>query len=137
MKAKLKLIMPFSCWCIKGRGLHKHYKILDLFTAQKELKRYNNQRTKCFCPCCDNELCGSNSWLCSQGKNSDIEFYKCSKCGTASKWDFGAPCPILVETGKLREISGICNCGCEIAKMVDNQEICANCNLTTGATRSI
>ena len=114
-KAKLRLMMPFQCWCIKGRGLHKHYKITELFKARKELKRYNSQSCKCFCPSCDNELCGSNSWICSQGKDLCIEFYKCSSCGTASKWDFGSPAPLLIEVGKIRkngklEISGICQC---------------------------
>lgn len=99
-KAKLRLIMPFSCWCLKGRGIHKHYKIPEIIKAREELKRYNNQGTKCFCPCCDNELCSSNSWIASQDKRLDIEFYKCSKCGVASKWDFGAPCPILIESSR-------------------------------------
>jgi len=134
---KLSDLEQFTCWCLQGRGLHKHYKITELFKARKELKRYNNQSCKCFCPSCDNELCGSNSWLCSQGKDLCIEFYKCSSCGTASKWDFGSPAPLLIEVGKIRkngklEISGICQCGCAIAKMVDNQEICADCQLPTG-----
>lgn len=133
-KAKIRLLHPFQCWCLNGRGIHKHFKLSDFFIARKECLRYNNQKTKCFCPQCDNELCGSNSWIASQDKRLDIEFYKCSKCGNASKWDFGSPCPVLIEHTKVSEL---CVCGCEIAKMVDNQEICADCELPTGATHSM
>lgn len=51
--SKLRLVHPFQCWCLLGRGIHKHYRLIDLFKAIKEKNRYNNQRTKCFCPKCD------------------------------------------------------------------------------------
>ena len=96
-KARVHLLHPFQCWCLIGRGIHKHFKILHLQKALKECKRYNTQLTKCFCPYCDNELCGSNSWIASRDKNPDIEFYRCSNCGKNSKWDFGAPCPLFID----------------------------------------
>lgn len=58
---------------------------------------YGNQKTFIWCHC-GNELCSTNSWIASQDKTLDIEYYKCTKCGVASKWDFGAPCPILIES---------------------------------------
>lgn len=98
MKAKLRLMHPFQCWCLYGRGIHKHFKLIDLFKAIKEKNRYNNQRTKCFCPRCDNELCGSSSYLFyRESDKGNFEFYKCSKCGEESKWDFDCIAPLLIK----------------------------------------
>ena len=30
-------------------------------------------------------------------KQTTFVYYKCSKCGHESKWDFDTPCPILLE----------------------------------------
>lgn len=97
-RAKIRLIMPFQGWCVDGRGFHKHFPILSLIKAIQAKNKYNNQGTKCFCPKCDNELCGSDSYLFfRQSSQGDFEFYKCSKCGTESKWDFDSfPFPYLV-----------------------------------------
>lgn len=111
MKAKLKLIHPFKAsnwhlgekgihklyWLLKGRGIQKRFKILELFKAIKEKNRYNNQRTKCFCPRCDNELCGSNSYINLYNDLNRLEYFKCSKCGEESKWDFDCISPLLIK----------------------------------------
>lgn len=55
---------------------------------------YGDQGTFCWCEC-GNELCSTNSF---SHETADLVFYKCSKCGIKSKWDFGAPAPILLET---------------------------------------
>lgn len=111
MKAKLKLIHPFKAsnwhlgekgihklyWLLKGRGIQKRFKILELFKAIKERNRYNNQITKCFCPRCDNELCGSNSYINLYNDLNRLEYFKCSKCGEESKWDFDCIAPLLIK----------------------------------------
>jgi len=97
-QAKVSLLIPFQGWCLEGRGIHKHYGLFEVFKAFKEKKRYNNQRTKCFCPTCDNELCGSDSHLRSVStERGYFEMYQCSCCTTKSVFDFDAPVPILVE----------------------------------------
>lgn len=58
---------------------------------EKKLKK--GQYTFCYCKC-GNELISSNSFL----KDTDFVYYKCSKCGRISKWDFDFPCPILVDS---------------------------------------
>ena len=60
---------------------------------------YGNQGTFIWCHC-GNELCSSDSWIASQDKTLDIEYYKCTNCGISSKWDFGAPCPIMIESSQ-------------------------------------
>ena len=57
---------------------------------EKQLKK--GQRTFIYCPNCDNELIGSNSFI----KDADYVYYKCDKCGTESKWNFDFICPILL-----------------------------------------
>lgn len=57
----------------------------------KQLKK--GQYNFCYCEC-GNELISSNSFL----KDTDFVYYKCSKCGKITKWDFDAPCPIFVDT---------------------------------------
>lgn len=59
---------------------------------EKQLKK--GQTCFCYCPKCDNELISSNSFI----EDTDYVYYKCSKCGTKSKWDFDFPCPILLES---------------------------------------
>lgn len=58
---------------------------------EKQLKK--GQYTFCYCKC-GNELISSNSFL----RDTDFVYYKCSKCGKISKWDFDAPCPILIDS---------------------------------------
>jgi len=96
-KAKLRLMHPFQCWCLEGRGIHKHYPLIKLFKAIKEKNRYNNQNTKCFCPKCDNELCGSNSYINLYNDLNRLEYFKCSECGEESKWDFDCIAPLLIK----------------------------------------
>lgn len=93
---KLRLVHPFQCWCLSARGLHKHFKLKDYFKALKEKNRYANQRTKCYCPKCDNELCGSGSYLNLYNDINRLEYYKCSNCKEESSWDFDCICPLLV-----------------------------------------
>jgi hypothetical protein len=96
-KATVRLMHPFQCWCLSGRGRHEHFRLRDFFKAIKARNKYNNQGTKCFCPKCDNELCGSGSYIDNMCDQNRFEHYKCSKCGKESKWDFDMPCPFLVE----------------------------------------
>lgn len=57
-------------------------------------KRNPVQRTFCYCPECRNELCSSNSFV----KDTDYVYYKCSKCGHDSKWDFDTwMIPVVVD----------------------------------------
>lgn len=58
---------------------------------------YGDQKTFCWCDC-GNELCSSDSHTGSGliRIQDGFEFYKCSKCGEESRWDFDAPCPIKI-----------------------------------------
>lgn len=58
---------------------------------------YGNQGTFCWCHC-GNELCSSNSYVDLMNDINRFEYFKCSVCGRESKWDFDAPCPILIES---------------------------------------
>ena len=51
------------------------------------------QTTFVYCPKCNNELVKNGDLI----KDTDFVYYKCSKCGHESKWDFDTPCPILLE----------------------------------------
>lgn len=67
------------------------------FKKKTEKQKFEEKQYKkgqsCFCYCdCGNELISSNSFV----KDTDFVYYKCSKCGRESKWDFDFPCPILV-----------------------------------------
>jgi hypothetical protein len=39
-KVRLRLLMPFQCWCLSGEEIHKHFKLLDFFKAKYEKKNY-------------------------------------------------------------------------------------------------
>jgi len=65
------------------------YKIMDY----KYKKEKQKQRTYVYCPKCDNELIKNGNLI----KDTDFVYFKCSKCGYESKWDFDTPCPILIE----------------------------------------
>ena len=58
----------------------------------------SNQTCFCYCSKCNNELCGTNSFI------SDIDgivTYKCSKCKEVFKFDFTiAPVPIYIVKNK-------------------------------------
>lgn len=97
-KAKIKMLIPFQGWCVDARGLHKHFSLFDLRKALKEKSIYNSLTCKVFCPKCDNELCGSNSYKFFRvSDKGDTEHYECSQCSTRSKWDFDSfPAPVLV-----------------------------------------
>ena len=58
---------------------------------EKQLKK--GQYSFCYCKC-GNELISSNSLL----MDTDFVYFQCSKCRKISKWDFDAPCPILVNS---------------------------------------
>jgi Zn-finger protein len=66
--------------------------VKDLFEEK------STQTTFCYCPKCNNELCGSNSFI----EDLDYVYYKCSKCGHGTKWDFDTwMIPVIVdEKGK-------------------------------------
>lgn len=98
-KAKIRLLLPFQGWCVEARGLHVHYPLLSLREALRKKTLYNSQTTKCFCPQCDNELCGSDSYgFLRKTEKGNFEVYKCSKCSEQSFWDFDTyPVPFLVD----------------------------------------
>ena len=78
-------------------------KMNEIWKLIKYKWQTRNQKTFCYCPICRNELCSTNSYLfyrlCEEG---GFEFYKCSRCGCQSKWNFDiAPAPILIENQKL------------------------------------
>ena len=61
----------------------------------KIFKKEKKIRQTCFCYCseCNNELCGSNSFV----SDEEVVTYKCDKCGEISIWNFDiAPVPILL-----------------------------------------
>lgn len=58
----------------------------------KSFRRKKKQTTFCYCPKCNNELVGSNSFLSYE----KLVVYKCSKCEEISKWFFETPVPILM-----------------------------------------
>ncbi len=51
------------------------------------------QGTFCYCPVCNNELVGTKSFL----KDDGLVWYKCSRCGSRSVWDFDFPSPLLLK----------------------------------------
>ena len=57
-------------------------------------KRNKKQVTFCYCQTCGNELVSTKSFV---NDDDGIVTYKCSFCGTVSKFDFYAPAPILLE----------------------------------------
>lgn len=70
-----------------------YYKIL----RWKEKKEKDKQRTHVYCPQCNNELIKNGTLL----KDTDYVYFKCSKCGIESKWDFDLPCPVLIKDKEL------------------------------------
>jgi len=98
-KARITLLITSLNWCVLGRGIHEHFGLLQLNKALKFKNSYNDQRTKCFCKQCDNELCGSNSHKCSViTERGAYEIYNCSKCKTENIYEFGNyPVPVLVD----------------------------------------
>lgn len=60
---------------------------------------YGNQKTFCWCDC-GNELCSSNSYVDLMNDINRYEYYKCSKCGQDSKWDFDCIVPIRINLNK-------------------------------------
>lgn len=65
---------------------------------------YGKQKTFCWCDC-GNELCSSDSHIGSGDPLIQLgfEFYKCSKCGEKSRWDFGSTLPYKLQD-KQKEI---------------------------------
>jgi len=54
------------------------------------------QTTFVYCPECRNELIKNGNLI----KDTEFVYFKCSKCGHKSEWDFNTPCPILMKGGK-------------------------------------
>lgn len=46
----------------------------------------------CWCPGCKKDLVSSKSFV----KDTDFVYYKCTNCGTESKWDFDTYGPVVV-----------------------------------------
>lgn len=60
---------------------------------QKMKVATTNQTCFIYCPKCDKEM-STKSII----EDTDFVYCKCEHCGTKSKWDFDAPCPILVDS---------------------------------------
>jgi len=59
------------------------------------MTKQNKQSCFCYCSNCNNELCGTNSFMYDV---NGIVTYKCSECDDVSQFDFSiAPVPILIE----------------------------------------
>lgn len=56
------------------------------------------QRTWCYCPGCDRDLCSNDEAGIGWAHNDEV-MYVCP-CGMRSWWDFGAPVPLLLRHGK-------------------------------------
>ena len=70
------------------------FKLNEKTERQKFEEKQLKKGQTCFCYCdCGNELISSNSLI----KDTDFVYFKCSKCGHESKWDFDTPCPILIK----------------------------------------
>ena len=77
--------LPIYKWLFWNIKLNKQ--------EQQDMLLKQGQHTFIYCPYCDNELISSDSFV----KDTDYVYYKCSKCGAETKWDFDFLCPILVE----------------------------------------
>lgn len=55
------------------------------------------QNTYCYCPVCHQDLVGTNSFV----KDIDNVYYRCSRCGCQSVWDFDSPVPLLLKHQRL------------------------------------
>ena len=71
-----------------------------LFNIIFKEEEYQNMKVKttnqtCFiyCPVCNKEMTSKSVII-----DTDFVYCKCEHCGAESKWDFDAPCPILVST---------------------------------------
>lgn len=69
----------------------------DFYRKSIIIGDYGNQKTFIWCDC-GNELCSTDSHTGSGDPliQADFEFYKCSKCGDESRWNFGTPAPIKI-----------------------------------------
>lgn len=67
---------------------------LDKEEYQKKVVNEGKRYSFIYCPKCDADLIENNSFY----EDTDYVYYECTNCGTKSKWDFDAPCPILVDS---------------------------------------
>ena len=74
--------------------MHLENDINKFINRFKKKSIRQTQITFCYCPNCNTELVGSNSF---KGEDDGIVTYKCDNCNEITKWDFGTPCPILLE----------------------------------------
>lgn len=52
--------------------------------------------TTILCTRCRNDLLTTPGTKCTTNTSSQIVRYECGACGTMSRWDFGAPVPLLM-----------------------------------------
>lgn len=93
-RAKIRMLHPFQGWCVDGRGYHKHFGLFELATALKEMKKFNNQSTKIYCPHCDREMIHKGYHMVEV---DGLEVFACG-CGKVSWWNFDMPTPVLVQS---------------------------------------
>lgn len=68
------------------------FNFMPIWIMLQNAQKKNRQKTFCYCPNCKNELISSHSLE----NDTDFVYFKCSKCGQKSKWDFDAPTPLLI-----------------------------------------
>lgn len=92
---RYKLYKMYKSWDkTKNSVMLEQIKQLEKEIEQKERKHLLKQTCFVYCPKCTNELT-----LDSHDRTSEyLEYYKCSRCGEESAWDFDiAPVPIRVK----------------------------------------
>ena len=67
--------------------------MLKIFKKIKDKLIKHKQHTFCYCAC-GNELISSNDLILD---DTISVYYKCSKCGLITQWDFDAPTPIFIK----------------------------------------
>lgn len=68
--------------------------VVDRERYQKNQVQKGIRSSFIYCPKCNADLIENNSFI----EDTDFVYYKCTNCGTKSKWDFDAPCPILMDS---------------------------------------
>lgn len=69
----------------------------DYIRFMNRRKQVRKQRTYCWCPICNEDLCSNGSLFW----DTDLVRYECENCGCRSAWNFDAPGPLLIVHDKI------------------------------------
>ena len=69
----------------------------DYVRFMNRRKNAKKQRTYCWCPICNEDLCSNGSFR----SDTDLVRYECENCHCRSSWNFDAPVPILINHDKI------------------------------------